>query len=241
MALAAVGASASRARPVVMLVAVAAVGMALSFGPSGGGVAPFDIAAHLPGVAGFRATARFGLLVVFAAALLAAFGLAWVRARWRGAGRVIAALALIWLPAEVFILDFPPGRPAAEAMPAIYQLARQDGARAAVALPMYAGQPQWFFEGDYLLYSTSADFLPLANGIGRWVPSEYLALGEATRRFPSPESAAALRFYGITHVLFHGARYGKDAPVLLARVGAGEDFSVVASRGSDTLLRVNPR
>ncbi len=123
-------------------------------------------------------------------------------------------------------------------MPEIYRLAAADGAAAAIALPMYAGEPQWFLEGDYLLYSTTAEFIPLANGIGRWVPSEYLALGQATHDFPSSETAAALRLYGITHVLFHGARFGADAPVLLERVRHGRDFTIVTRRGSDTLLRV---
>jgi len=49
----------------------------------------------------------------------------------------------------------------------------------------------WFKEGDYLLYSTTADFLPLANGVGRWVPPSYLALGDAMRSFPSASTARA--------------------------------------------------
>jgi hypothetical protein len=224
---------------VVFLVAVAALAASLSFGPSAAGLAPFDLLARLPGVAGFRATARFGLLVVFACALLAAFGVAWIQHRRPRMRPFVAALCGMLALGEVFIVDFPAGEPQPEQMPEIYRLARVDNARAAVALPMYAGEPQWFLEGDYLLYSTRAGFLPLANGIGRWVPGEYLAMGEAIRTFPSPETAEALRFYGITHVLFHGARYGKDAAVLLERVRQGVDFSVVATRGSDTLLRIN--
>ncbi|MBA3269976.1 MAG: hypothetical protein H0T71_05645 [Acidobacteria bacterium] len=197
--------------------------------------------AHLPGVSGFRATARFGLLVGFACALLAAFGLAWAHKRSPRARPFVAILCGAIVLGEVFIVDFPSGTPRAETMPDIYRSTAADNVLAAVVLPMYAGEPQWFFEGDYLLYSTTAEFFPLANGIGRWVPAEYLAIGEATRTFPSPETAAALRLYGISHVIFHGARYGKDAPVLLERVGRSPDFSVVVTRGSDTLLRVNPR
>lgn len=235
LALAIVGAR----RNQLFLVAVGIVGMVLSLGPSNSGVGPFDLVAQLPGVSGFRATARFGLLVTFASALLAANGVAWIHRRVPRT-RPVAAIVLCALAlGEVFIVDFPSGKPRPEPMPEIYQLAAADNARAAVALPMYAGEPQWFLEGDYLLYSTSGQFVPLVNGIGRWVPAEYFAIAEATRTFPSGETAAALRFYGITHVLFHGQRYGKDAPVLLDRVRRGREFSIVHTRGSDTLLRVN--
>jgi len=140
--------------------------------------------------------------------------------------------------AERFVVDFPAGPPRPETMPEVYALARADGARAAVSLPMYAGPPGWFFETDYLLYSTTADFLPLANGYGRWAPPEHLALGEAMRDFPSPSSAAALRFYGITHVILHSARFGDAAADLRARVRHSPGFETVAERGPDMLLRL---
>ncbi len=218
--------------------AVAATAAALSFGPSPTGYAPFDLLSVLPGVSGFRATARFALLVTFALALLAAAGVAWLRTRFATRPALVAAVAGALVLTEVFVVDFPAGKPVAEAMPAVYRDAAADGARAAVALPMYAGDPNWFLEGDYLLFSTTAGFLPLANGIGRWVPDEYRAIGEATRAFPARESAAALRWYGITHVIVHGQRFGSDAPGLVERARQGRDFSVVATRGTDTLLRL---
>ena len=224
---------------VMFLVGTATAAASLSFGPSSAGYAPFDLLTLVPGIAGFRATARFALLVSFGLALLAAMGVAWLQRQRPTAARFIPILCGCLILAEVFVVDFPAGKPVAEAMPEIYPLAANDRARAAVALPMYAGQGIWFLEGDYLLYSTTADFLSLGNGIGRWVPDEYLALAEATRSFPSPATAAALRLYGITHVLFHGQRFGSDGPILLEQARQGNDFSIVATRGSDTLLRVN--
>ncbi|MGH9173025.1 MAG: hypothetical protein ACRD1H_01640 [Vicinamibacterales bacterium] len=244
VALAVIGSSTATIgqRPrVLLLLAIAALAVSLSFGPSSGGYAPFDVLARLPGIGGFRATARFALLVTFAVALLTGMGVAWVRRRHRLGFALVPAICGCLVLAEVFVVDFPAGKPVAEVMPEIYRLAAEDGARAGVALPMYAGQTVWFLEGDYLLYSTTAEFVPLANGIGRWVPDEYLALGEVTRSFPSPATAAALRLYGITHVLFHGQRFGSDAAVLLDRAREGSDFSIIATRGSDTLLRVNPK
>jgi hypothetical protein len=226
---------------VLLLSAVAAVAVSLSFGPSPAGYAPFDLLARLPVVSGFRATARFALLVTFSVSLLAAMAVTWLRHRYRRLRAAIPIVCAALVLAEVFIVDFPAGKPVKEAIPEIYGVARADGARAAVAIPMYAGQPIWYLEGDYMLYSTTADFLPLANGIGRWVPPEYLAMGEATRNFPSADAASALRFYGVTHVLFHAERVGSDAAALLDRARQGNDFSIVATRGSDTLLRVHTR
>jgi hypothetical protein len=238
LALACAGALTSRGPRRMFLVILALVAAALSFGPSSTGLAPFDLLARLPGAGGFRASARFALLVTLACAVLSAFGLSWLRRQLPATRRWLPLACAILFLGETFVVQFPGGPPAREEMPEVYRLAAADGAAAAVALPMYAGEPQWFLEGDYLLYSTTAGFIPLANGIGRWVPPEYLALGEATHDFPSPDTAAALRLYGITHVIFHGARFGADAPVLLERVRQGHDFTVVATRGSDTLLRV---
>lgn len=220
------------------LIGLIVIGAALSFGPSQSGLAPFDLLARLPGLGGFRSTARFALLVVLATAALVAFGLTRIRRIAPGAAPVLLVGLLALMMTERFVVDFPSGHPQPEAMPDIYALARADGARAAIALPIYAGLPSWFYEGDYLLYSTSAEFLPLANGIGRWVPSEYLALGEAMRTFPSSSSAAALRFYGITHVIFHGSRFGEAESGLLAQISRSTDYAIVTTRGSDVLPRV---
>jgi hypothetical protein len=221
-----------------LLMALLVLGVALSFGPSPSGLAPFDWLTRLPGVGGFRAAARFALLVGLACAALVAFGLAWIRRLApRRAPLVMAGLAALML-SERFVVDFPVGHPRPETMPEVYAFARADGAAAAIALPIYAGQPNWFFETDYLLYSTSADFLPLANGMGRWVPPEYHALGEAMRTFPSPASATALRGYGITHVILHSLRFGDARHDLVAQLRQSMDYAVVAERGGNILLKL---
>ena len=231
----------SRRRHAIFLSIIAAVAVSLSFGPSPHGLAPFDLLARLPGVSGFRAAARFALLVTFALALLAAMAVSSFRQRYPRAATATPMVLAILILFEVFVVDFPAGKPSPETPPEIYRLAVEDDARAAIALPMYTPENEWYREGDYLLYSTTAGFLPLANGVGRWVAPEYLAIAEASRGFPSPEAAAAFRYYGITHVLFHGARFGNQGPALLDRAARGGDFSVVTTRGSDTLLRVTPR
>lgn len=220
------------------LAAVLALGAALSFGPSSTGLSPYDVLAHLPGFSGFRASARYALLVAFAIAGLAAIGMAWLRrVAPRTAPLLITGVVALTM-AERFVVDFPAGQPVPEVLPDVYARAREDGARAAIALPMYAGQAGWFMETDYLLYSTTAGFLPLANGYGRWAPPEYLAMAEAMRTFPSRASADALRFYGVTHAIFHGRRFGDAEPALLAQIRASTDYVIAAERGHDLLLRV---
>lgn len=227
------------ARRATFLIALALLAAGLSFGPSSTGFAPFDLFERLPGAAAFRASARFGLLVTLSSAVLAAIGLAWLRRAflsWRVPIAIACSIAVIGEPLAIGVTG---SRPESESMPEIYQLAVADQARAAVALPMYAGESFWFLEADYLLYSTSARFLRLGNGFGRWAPESYLAIGQAARQFPSPETAEVLRSYGITHVLLHGSRYGPGFGDLLARVREARDFTVVATRGSDYLLRLN--
>ena len=221
------------------LLAVLVVPLALSFGSSESGLAPFDLVARLPGFSGFRATARFALIVSLAMAMLAAFGLARLRRAAPRAATALTVVVAIVMLGEWFVVDFPAGHPPPEPVPMVYRLARADGARAAVALPMYAQQPEYYKEGDYLLYTTTAEFLPLVNGIGRWAPPLYVSLSELMRAFPSPATAAALRQHGVTHVILHSARYGNDAARLRQEVRHAPDFVVVADLGDDILLRVN--
>jgi hypothetical protein len=225
-------------RRIAFLLVLVTTAATLSFGPSVSGFAPFDLIAMLPGASAFRATARFGLLVTLGCALLAAYGLAWLR-RSRPRLRVlltVAALALI--VAESYVIDAG-GVPQPERMPEIYTLALNDEVQAAVALPMYAGETFWFLEADYLLYSTSAQFIRLANGFGRWAPAPYLDIGRAARAFPSADTAAVLRAYGITHVLLHGARFGRGFGDVLNKLREAPDFTIVATRERDVLVRVN--
>lgn len=245
MMLAVVGAAAlfssrgQRARAAVLVVLVLVAG-ALSFGPAHNGLSPFDLIAHLPGFAGFRATARFALLVTLGVSMLAAAGLARIRRAVPAAAPLVAVAAIALLLGEVFVVDFPAGHPPPETIPRVYALAHADGARAAVALPMYTDGPEHFKEGDYLLDSTTADFVPLANGIGRQVPPSYYEIVAAMRDFPSPQSAAVLRRYGITHVVLHRDSYPDHGAVQLSALRRSEDYAVVSDTDRELLLRVVP-
>jgi hypothetical protein len=229
--------SRARATALIVLLLVAA---ALSFGPAQNGFAPFDLIAHLPGFAGFRATARFALLVTLGVSMLAAAGLARIRRAVPAAAPVVAIGAIVLVLGDVFVVDFPAGHPPPETIPRVYALAHADGARAAVALPMYTDGPEHFKEGDYLLDSTTADFLPLANGIGRQVPPSYYEIVAAMRDFPSPQSAAVLRRYGITHVVLHRDSYPDHGAVQLSALRRSEDYAVVSDTDRELLLRVVP-
>jgi hypothetical protein len=185
----------------------------LSLGPTASGLAPLDLARHVPGLALFRAPARFGLLVVLATAALAAVGAAWL-ARGR-AGRIAVCCCLPLMLLEWRVVDFPGGKPAARPTPAAYARLRDLPAGAIVSLPDYAGTDQWFREADYLLFSTD-HWRPIANGYGRSEPPGFRPLMDALRTFPSAASMTALRANRIRYVLWDAARAG-DAPEDLRR------------------------
>jgi hypothetical protein len=46
----------------------------------------------------------------------------------------------------------------------------------------------------------------VGHALGK-IPPEYLTSGAATSAFPSEETAGTLRLYGVTHGLFHDARF----------------------------------
>ncbi len=132
------------------------MGFSLSLGPSpppDSAWTLFGALSALPGVSSFRAPARFALVLLFALSVFAGCG-----ARRMAAagvhGRVILAVLLPLMLSEYFVVQFPNGKPQPFEAPAIYRTEAVTAARALVSLPDYHARPEWFFEPDYLLYST---------------------------------------------------------------------------------------
>lgn len=219
------------------IVTVGAVALALSFGPSASGLAPFDLLRHVPGLELFRAPARFGLLVLMAIATLAALGAARLAATPRGRFVALALVPLMLM--EWRVVDFPNGPPERLAVPPAYrQLARLPPG-AVVSLPDYRGTDQWFRETDYLLYAT-VHWRPIANGYGRGEPAGFGALMDDLRTFPSPRATAALDRAGIRYVLCDAERYGPGASDLLARAHREPGLRSLGTTGAITIFEVQP-
>jgi hypothetical protein len=181
-----------------------AVAMALSFGPSSSGWAPFDLLASLPGMSLMRAPARFALLVMLALALLAAVGARSLRRRGAIGGTAIAVLSVA-IVLESYVVDLPGGAAAPLPTPAVYSALATLPAGALVSLPIYWRAPDAFRDADYLLFSTT-HWRPMVNGYGRQVPPTHEALYDALATFPSAEAVSAMRTNRVRYVIVHTNR-----------------------------------
>jgi hypothetical protein len=214
---------------------------------------PLDIAApyaflfeHVPGFEGTRVPARFAMIVAFAFAVLAAFGLRAIdRGRWAAQGFV--AVAVVFL-AEVSVLPFPlnvvpPLRTLVSPEPRIYLAAEAPRVYSEVRrLPPDAVLAEFpLGESAYdrrAMYYSTLHWRQLMNGYSGFTPPSYIRLGVLLADIPGrPDVAwAALREWGATHTIVHEAAYlnGQGAMVSawMKKFGAVEIFR----EGSDVLF-----
>jgi hypothetical protein len=212
------------------------IGFTLSLGPSERSWTAFGAFSMLPGVASFRAPARFAVLVILGLSLFVSLGAQRMRAAGQG-GRVLFLLLVPLMLSEYYVVKFPNGKPARFDVPAIYRAAALTNAKAIVSLPDYYARPEWFFEPDYLYYST-AHWRPIVNGYGRSSPPDYLPLISAVSTFPAPAAAVAMRRAGVDHVVLHTTRYQVDTTELVRSAKASVDFQLVGTVGADYLFKV---
>ena len=210
----------------------------LSFGPpSGSGVNLYSLVAHVPGIGGFRAPARFGLLVLLGVAVFAAVGVeAIVRVR-PGTRAGIAAVVLPLMLSEWFVIGFPGKRPQPFGIPAVYRSPVIAGARAVVSLPDYRNDPHWFWETDYLLYST-VHWRPIVNGYGRWEPPTHAHDISYAMAFPGPNNAKAMKALGVDVIILHAGRYPAGGGDIVRVARASPEYELVTHDGDDYVFRV---
>jgi hypothetical protein len=225
-------------RVIVPYGALGLVALLLSFGPPAGpsGWSLYSLAAQVPGVGGFRVPARFGLLALLAVALFAALGADDVLRRRRGS-RVAAVLVIPLMLSEWFVIGFPALRPIPLPIPEIYRLPQVQSARALVSLPDYRNDIHWFFEPDYLLYST-AHWRPIVNGYGRWEPPGHAHDISHMMAFPGPNNAKTMRALGVEYVVVHSWRFPDGAAQVLRDAQASPEYDLVAHIGGDYLYKV---
>jgi hypothetical protein len=214
------------------------IGFALSLGPSEQSWTPFEALSLLPGIGSFRAPARFTVLLLLGLAVFVSLGAQWILAVGRR-GRVLLLVLVPLMLSEYWVVKFPNGKPQRFDVPPIYRAEALGNAKAIVSLPDYYGKPQWFFEPDYLYYSTG-HWRPIVNGYGRSSPPEYPALISAMGTFPAPEAAAAMRGAGVDRVVLHTMRYQTDTTELVRNAKASPDFQLIGRVGADYLFKVVP-
>ncbi len=227
----------ARARTFFVLIAI--VALALSLGPMGG-FGPYDLLTRVPGLALFRAPARFALLVLLAVAMLAAFGSAavWTAlerkkgARLRRGLVAVVSLAMLfeWWPMTGTI-------PKAETrpVPIIYRAFEHLPPGAIVSLPDYATRPEWYVRADYLLYA-AVHRRPIVNGYGRSDPPEYASIIEQLSTFPSSTSAELARALRVRYFVIHSEEM--EGAAIIDRASRTVAFRLVTRAGGDAIFEV---
>jgi hypothetical protein len=172
-------------------------GLALSFGPFMPGYAL--LYRLVPLFQGIRNVARFGYLTIAGLGILAGFGLARIgrrfeRRRWL-AGAIAAAAAMA-VNIEVYSAPIE-YVDAGRVSPLVAHL-RDTGAIVA-EFPFFP--PDRIFHNAPYLLDAAANWRPMLNGYSGIVPPSYVAHATELAHFPDRRAMAALRRYGVTHVI----------------------------------------
>ena len=158
------------------------------------------LALVLPPLLGVRQPSRFGVLAVFALAVLAGIGWKAVRARLAPRWQTAAAAGLLAL-ATVESLHAPiPYRPLTpdEWYPPIYRALEMAPPGPIAELPITTSG-LFHLNAKYLLASTR-HWQPIVNGFGGFRPETYDATVRQLATFPSDEAVAHLRSIGVHSV-----------------------------------------
>jgi hypothetical protein len=218
-----------------MWLCIGVAGVALSFGPALPG---YELLYYgFPPLQGIRAVARFGFLAILAVAVLAGFGLAWVRLRivqrWPHRRLTASALGL----ACVVLVNLentraPMAFVEAPAIPSVYKVLAQEGDAVVAELP-FPEPSRVAYNGAYVWASTR-HWRPLLNGYSGFVPDSYVRHWHAFRDFPDPSVLDALRDAGVTHIVVHL----DEVPAAVAALRNAPGVSLLASDGQIRIYRI---
>jgi hypothetical protein len=213
---------------VAMVLAIGLVGFVLSLGlhtPLYGWL--YQV---FPPMRGLRAAARFGNLFLLAIALLAAIGLARLRQGFGGqathrrwAAVAVAAVVLVNLEA----LRAPYEYRRWSGIPEIYRLLANEPGKVVLAEVPFYPPGAIFKNADYVLNST-AHWRPLMNGYSGYIPSTYLDVAGLLQYFPEARAFPLLNANGVTHIMFHPDRWGRDAARVVEVVSSRPDLELQA-------------
>ena len=216
------------------LVAIGAMGFVMSLGPA---TPLYKLFWTLfPPARALRDPSRFGLLVIFAVALLAVFGLAELRRqlprRWGLAVGLlaVAAVNLEMLHAPIPYQEF-------KGFPPLYrQIA--EGTDTVVAELPFPG-PQAVVRNAKFVLASTQHWRPLVNGYSGFTPASYVEHARRLRAFPGPRAMAELRRLRVTHLVIHEESFDEETNRTIARRlrTVGEFEPVTATLGGPRLYR----
>ena len=211
-------------------VAIAVLGIALSFGPSFG---LFSFLYEIfPPYRALRVPSRAGILFLLSIAMLAALGLRRLRSPAARAALVAAAVA------ECAAVPLPLRMEAPE-LPPIYRHLEAAGDGALLELPL--PPPERFQDNALYVFRSSYHRRPLVNGYSGFVPAGYREVYERLRSQPMPEVLSWLSSLGVRLVLVHEGRIG---PRLMRETLEAEregNLILVGEEPGDRLYRITVR
>lgn len=201
----------TRARIMGFYGSLGALAFWAAFGPDAG--LYLWLSDSLPFMSFLRAPARLGIVVVFALAVLAGFGLAAaLPARRRGVW--VGALVLL-TAAEVSAAPWPL-REVPPLAPAYRMLAELPPAP--VVEFHFPYQPTDLHRHTRYMFRSMWHWRPLVNGYSDYIPPDFRDMMVPINGFPDPASFRILRARGVRYVTFDMETYGPEAQaVLLAR------------------------
>ncbi|HQZ38234.1 MAG TPA: hypothetical protein PLH72_04260 [Vicinamibacterales bacterium] len=215
-----------------MMLAIAVVGFALSFG------------AHLPGyrqlfealpiLKGIRVVSRFGWLTLLALPVLAAFTVAALRRQMaRTAGTAVAIMVAILVTAEA--LRAPMTYTLYEGIPRIYDRVAALDAVVLVEVP-FPPREAIQDNGPSVLYS-AWHLKPLLNGYSGFTPASYGLHARVMQLFPAPDCLRSLQAIGVTHVMIHKRRVPRE---LVQRASESPGLSLIEDDGERAFYALAP-
>jgi hypothetical protein len=215
LALAVVGLASAVASPrtrrrVLVIGAIGAAGVLLSLGPATGLYRwLYDWALPLKAL---RAASRFGFLYLFAVALAAGFGVAWLQrqVRSRRAG-IVAAVVLLGL-VTIEAWHGPVHTTPFDGIPRLYSLLEGREDVMLVEVPFFP--PDAVHENGPYVLNASAHRQPVMNGHSGFTPMSYRRRAEAFWFFPEAWAIEAIRAEGATHLMVHLELFLHEAPLV---------------------------
>jgi Protein of unknown function (DUF3108) len=222
-------------RVALMYSMLAIVGVVLSLGPDRVRVLYSWLYATLLGMAAIRAPARFSVLTLLAAAMLAALAVRAMELRWRRRGRYGAAIAIGLIAAEFCngAIAFPP--PPALTTAAGRWLSERPGSGAVVCVPIGP-----FAANTACMLQSLEHGHAIVNGYSGFRPPFFETLLDAVNRLPAPQALLTLHDLNVEFVVSDGLLPIDPASrvVLVERAdfGAQRIYQVVWSPATDAAL-----
>jgi hypothetical protein len=183
-----------------MLLAIAVVSFALSFGPA---FPPYRLLYRIyPLLTGIRGAVRFGQFTLAALGMLAGFGIATLHRRLRQGVAVPVCLALV-VAVNGEAMRAPLGFTEFQGIPPIYDALRQISSRSVLVFFPFYDSPRFHQNAPFML-GTTRGWQPMLNGYSGFKPSSYYEHVRQLAPFPDQPSIDYLRRVGVTHVLVDG-------------------------------------